>query len=138
MRSAPVVLFLARLAGCSSDPAAPAPAVIGTPHVAGTFRYQGGATGFFLRGTITFEQEDDTVRVVEVTYDNANDRRLVGEADLHDNVLDIVLVPENGDTDFEADCKFVFSADGSRFDVEFSDTNGDAGPLGSYTGTRQP
>lgn len=138
MRSGSAVLCLAFLAACSSDPAAPAPQAVGMPHVAGTFRYQGGATGYFLRGTIAFEQEDDTVRVVSVTYDNSNDRALVGEAVLDGNVLDIVLVPENGDTDFEADCKFVFSADGSRFDVEFSDTNGDAGPLGSYTGTRQP
>ena len=137
MRFAPVVLLAGLLAGCPSDPAPPAPAVIGTPHVAGTFRYQGGAIGFFLRGSITFEQEDDTVRIVEVTYDNANDRPLVGEAVLDNNVLDVVLVPGNGDTDFEADCKFVFSADGSRFEVEFSDTNGDNGPLGSYVGTRQ-
>jgi len=138
MRCAPLVLLAGLLAGCSSDPAPPVPLVIGTPQVAGTFRYQGGASGFFLRGSITFEQEDDTVRVVEVTYDNSNDRQLVGEGELDLNVLDIVLVPENGDTDFEADCKFVFSADGSRFDVEFSDTNGDNGPLGSYVGTRQP
>jgi hypothetical protein len=137
MRFAPVLLLALLLAGCSSDPAAPAPAVIGMPQVAGLFRYQGGATGFFLRGSITFEQEDDLVRVVAVTYDNANDRPLVGEAVLHGNVLDIVLVPENGDLDFEADCQFVFSADGSRFEVEFSDTNGDNGPLGSYVGTRQ-
>ena len=137
MRLAPFVLLAGLLTGCPSDPAAPAPAVIGTPHVAGTFRYQGGASGFFLRGSITFEQEDSTVRVVEVTYDNSNDRQLVGEGELDLNVLDIALVPENGDTDFEADCKFVFSADGSRFDVEFSDTNGDNGPLGSYVGTRQ-
>jgi len=137
MRCAPLVLLAGLLAGCSSDPAPPAAAVIGTPQVAGTFRYQGGASGFFLRGSITFEQEDDTVRVVEVTYDNSNDRQLVGEGELDLNVLDIVLVPENGDTNFEADCKFVFSADGSRFDVEFSDTNGDNGPLGSYFGARQ-
>ena len=137
MRLAPVVLVALLLAGCPSAPAAPALASVGTPNVAGTFRYQGGATGFFLRGSITFEQEDSTVRIVEVTYDNANDRPLVGEAALDGNVLDIVLVPDNGDTDFEADCKFVFSADGSRFDVEFSDTNGDNGPLGSYVGTRQ-
>jgi hypothetical protein len=136
MRSAPIVLLLGLLAGCPSDPAAPAPAGVGPPRVAGTFRYQGSAVEFLLRGSITFEQEDDRVRVVEVTYDNSNDRALVGEGVLHENVLDIVLVPENGDTDFEADCKFVFSADGSRFDVEFSDTNGDAGPLGSYVGNR--
>jgi len=137
MRFAPVLFLTFLLAGCPSDPAAPAQAVLGTPNVAGTFRYQGGATGFFLRGSITFEQEDDLVRVVEVTYENSNDRALVGEAVLDRNILDIVLVPENGDTDFEADCQFVFSADGSRFEVGFSDTNGDNGPLGSYVGTRQ-
>jgi hypothetical protein len=132
------VLVAGVLAGCSANAETPAAkGLAGVPAVAGTFRYQGSSFAFFLIGTITFEQSGDTVRVTQVTYDNSNDRPLVGEGTLHGNQLDILLVPENGDTDFEADVTFVFSADGSTFDVSFSDTNGDNGGLGSYQGTRQ-
>jgi hypothetical protein len=104
--------------------------------VAGTYDYA-GTFGHFLRGTVTFEQAGEMVRVVNVTYENANDRPLVGEAMLEGDRLEIVLVPENGDTDFHADVTFVFSADGDNFSVAFSDTNGDTGILGSYLGTRR-
>jgi len=110
----------------------------GVPQVAGTYTYQGGQFGFFLRGSITFEQTGDVVRVTGVTYDNANDRDLVGEATLAGNELDIELTPKNGDPDFRADVTFIFAPDGSTFEVAFSDTNGDAGDLGSYVGTKQP
>ena len=77
------------------------------------------------------------MRVTGTTYaNNANDRSLMGEADLAGNRLDIVLVPVNGDMDFEANVTFMFSEDSETFVASFSDTNGDMGPLGSYTGTR--
>ncbi len=120
--------------GCPST--APPPA--GQPiNVAGTFRYS-GRSFLSLRGTITFTQEGDQVRVTGATYDNSGDRDLVGgPAPIVGDTLNIVLVPKNGDPDYRADIKFVFTADGSQFSVQYSDTNGDAGDLGSYRGTRQ-
>ena len=102
------------------------------PDVAGTYRYTGS-----LRGTITLEQAGNTVRLVNTTYDNADDRPLIGEGTLTGNALVMRLVPENGDTDYEAEVRFVFDATGERFCVEFTDTNGDRGGLGSYIGRRQ-
>ncbi len=89
-----------------------------------------------MSGTITFAQEGDTVRVVNTTYDFGSDRALEGEAQLQGNTLLITLVPRNGDTDYRADVTFVFSGDGDEFCVSFSDTNGDAGELGSFVGVR--
>ncbi len=105
-------------------------------NVTGTFRYT-STTGYFLRGTITFEQTGNTVRVTGTTYDNANDRELEGEGTITGNRLDIALVPINGDNDYTADVTFLFSADGNRFCCAFDDTNGDVGPLGSYEGVRE-
>jgi hypothetical protein len=102
------------------------------PSVAGTYRYYGS-----LRGTITLEQAGSTVRLVDTVYDNADDRPLVGAGMLAGNVLEMHMVPENGDTDYEADVRFVFDATGDGFCVEFTDTNGDQGALGSYVGRRQ-
>ena len=99
--------------------------------VGGTYRYAGA-----LRGTIRLEQTGGTARIVNTTYENANDRPLVGTGSLAGNVFDVRLVPENGDTDYEAEVTFVFAEGGDTFCVEFSDTNGDRGPLGSYTGRR--
>lgn len=104
-------------------------------NVAGTYRYF-GTRPFLLIGTITFEQEGDLVRVTDTTYENSGDRRLMGQATLQGNRLNILLVPQNGDTDYLADVTFLFSEDGNEFCVEFSDTNGDAGELGTYRGTR--
>ena len=103
-----------------------------TLNVAGSYRYAGA-----LRGSITLEQTASTVRLVKTTYDNADDRPLVGEGTLQGNVLDMLLVPENGDTDYQALVRFVFDEPGDRFCVQFSDTNDDHGALGSYVGTRQ-
>lgn len=102
--------------------------------VAGVYRYS--SPTFQLAGTITLEQEGEVVRVVNTTYDFEDDRALMGEARLQGNLLDITLVPINGDTDYRANVRFTFSLDGDRFCVEFSDTNGDSGEQGSYTGVR--
>ena len=108
--------------------------------VSGVFRYRVGDPLDFsipmLSGTITFTQDGDTVRVVDTTYDFAQDRALEGEAQLEGNKLVIRLVPKNGDTDYIADIIFLFSEDGSEFCVEFSDTNDDTGALGSFVGAR--
>ena len=101
------------------------------PSALGTYRYTGS-----LRGTITLAQNGNTVRLVNTTYDNADDRPLVGEGLLAGNELRMRMVPENGDTDYEAEVRFVFDGAGDRFCVEFSDTNDDRGGLGSYVGQR--
>lgn len=103
--------------------------------VAGTYGYTGFSAGF-MSGTITFEQDGNTVRVVETTYNGVPNREVVGAGELKGNRLDIQLTPSNGDMDYRADVTFIFSEDGESFCVEFSDTNGDAGDLGSFTGTR--
>lgn len=103
--------------------------------VAGVFRYF-GERPLMLSGTITFEQEGNLVRVIDTTYDFSGDRRLMGEAVLQGNRLTIQLVPRNGDTDYRADVTFLFNKDGDEFCVEFSDTNGDTGGMGSYRGYR--
>ncbi len=119
----------------SSD--CPAEDPIAQVDVAGTWRYS-GADIFKLRGTITFEQQGSQVRVTDTTYDNSGDRRLQSEfTPLQGNKLVIVLTPKNGDTDYRADVTFLFRPDGDRFCVEFSDTNGDSGPMGTYTGFKQ-
>lgn len=113
-----------------------------TIDVSGVFRYGVGdlldLSVPTLSGTITFEQEGTTVRVVDTTYDLGLDRALEGTAELNGNKLVITLVPRNGDTDYRAEVTFVFSSDGGEFCVAFSDTNGDAGGLGSFVGRRIP
>jgi len=115
-----------------------------TINVAGVFRYVGNGVnaetggGFNLSGTITFEQQDNKVRVTDTSYDFSGLRRLESEfADLRGNELFLTLTPINGDTDYEAAIKFVFSEDGNEFCVEFMDTNNDQGALGSFTGVRK-
>ena len=112
--------------------------------VAGIFRYAGIGSnaetggGFNLSGTITFEQQDSTVRVTNTTYDFSGLRPLESEfADLRGNALFLALTPINGDTDYGAAVKFVFSEDGNEFCVEFTDANSDQGTLGSFTGVRE-
>ncbi len=112
--------------------------------VAGVFRYAGNGVnadtggGFHISGTITFEQQDNMVRVTDTTYDFGGLRRLESEfADLRGNELILILNPINGDTDYQAAIKFVFSEDGNEFCVEFVDTNNDQGALGSFAGVRQ-
>jgi hypothetical protein len=106
-----------------------------TVDVTGTFRYAGDVPGP-LTGTVVLEQEGDTVRVLDSTSDFSPNRALEGEGTLAGNRLDIRLVPRNGDTDYIADVTFVFSDGGREFCVSFSDTNDDAGVLGSFIGTR--
>jgi hypothetical protein len=137
------LLLLALVAACTSD-ADPEVAAwdceeqpLAAPDVNGVYRYEGSGPPYFLRGTITFEQTGATVRVLDTTYDNAADRALEGQGTLVGNRLDILLVPRNGDPDYEAEITFLFSPDGDFFCCAFSDTNSDAGPLGSYRGERQ-
>ena len=106
-----------------------------TIDVTGTYRYSGVAP-LSLSGTITFEQTGRRVLLVNTTYDLGGNRPLVGEANLDDNVLQMALIPENGDTDYRADVTFVFSDDGKQFCVAFRDTNNDSGSLGSFRGER--
>ena len=106
-----------------------------TIDVSGLFRYSGNVV-FSISGTIEFLQEGNTVHVLNTTYDLGDNRALMGEGTLVGNVLDIQLVPINGDTDFRADVFFIFNEDGNEFCVRFSDTNGDSGDLGSFTGRR--
>jgi hypothetical protein len=103
-----------------------------TVDVSGTYRYFGA-----LRGTITLEQRGADVQIVNTTYENADDRPLVGGGTLVGNTLEARLVPENGDTDYEALVTIVFDNGGDTFCVAFSDTNDDRGPLGSYIGQRR-
>jgi hypothetical protein len=132
---APALLVLACSGGNESPrtrPWCPTAESAAAPDVAGTYRYLGP-----LRGSITLEQTGTLVRLVDTTYDNADDRPLIGEGTLEGNVLQMRMVPENGETDYDALVNFVFDATGDRFCVQFSDTNGDRGALGSYTGRRQ-
>ncbi|MCH8148522.1 MAG: hypothetical protein IH987_11095 [Planctomycetes bacterium] len=134
-------------AGCSLQPLVEDCAdkrEVATINVAGVFRYAGNGanaeTGgsFNLSGTITFEQQDSMVRVTDTTYDSGGLRRLESEfADLDGNELLLNLTPINGDTDYEATIRFVFSEDGNEFCVGFTDTNSDQGALGSFTGVRR-
>jgi len=140
MLPTPVLLAVSCLAACGGGHTetgglCPGPDAGALVTVAGIYRYEGDSP-FLLRGTITFEQDGDTVRVTRVTYENSADRPLVGEGTLHGNRLDIGLVPENGDPDYHAQVSFLFGADGATFCVEFADTNGDTGPMGTYTGRR--
>jgi len=134
-----IVSLAAVMAGaCNPFPRCATENADATINVAGTYRYVGDKATL-LRGTITFEQQGNFVRVVNTTYDNSSDRALESAfTPLSGNRLDIVLVPRNGDTNYRADVTFIFSEDGNSFCVEFSDTNGDAGPLGTYSGLRLP
>jgi hypothetical protein len=92
---------------------------------------------YALRGDIAFTQAGTRVTIGGVTYDNADDRPLMGQADLVGNRLDAVLVPTNGDTDYRADVSFIFDQQGTSFCLlGFSDTNGDIGGPASYFGSR--
>ena len=106
--------------------------------VSGTFRYAGfirGPGAGFLSGSITFDQVSDIVNVTQTTYDFTNNREVIGQAQLVGNRLDIQLEPISGG--YTADVVFIFTPDGDEFCVEFHDTNGDFGDLGSFDGTRQ-
>lgn len=101
------------------------------PDVSGTFEWLAeisGANTYTITGLIAFEQEGTRVSVGPNTHSNPSNRELVGEADLTGNVLEIVMVPKNGDTDYTANVTLRFEADGSRFAGEFTDTNNDFGP----------
>jgi hypothetical protein len=141
MRRVPALLLL--LAGCNSSNGDPLPAAFNCEEIAtavvdvtGTYRYT-GSPGHFLRGTITFVQTGPAVACTGTTYENAADRELEGVGVMVGNRLEITLVPINGDLDYTADIVFLFSPDGDEFCCGYSDTNGDTGPLGSYTGVRQ-
>jgi hypothetical protein len=76
--------------------------------------------------------------VTDTTYDTGHDRALEGSGPWEGNRATVVLTPKNGDTDYSATVTFAFSADGRAFClVAFSDTNGDRGGEGTYTGIRQ-
>ena len=104
--------------------------------VDGVYRYS-ARTALIINGTITFESDGSTVRVTNTTDDSGSNRALEGVAELEGNTLSIILFPINGDTDYQADVTFVFSEGGDRFCVSFSDTNDDAGDLGSFVGVRE-
>ena len=81
------------------------------------------------QGTITFVQTGPVVQVTGTTHDAPGNRDLTGSGTFVGNVLDISLVPKNGDTDYTATMRFTFSEDdgGDRFQTDFSDTNADHG-----------
>ena len=129
--------------GCGCGDAGEAPRPCGPEDaalsldVAGTYDYA-STDGYALRGTITFEQQGALVRVTQTSYENADDRSLMGEAELAGNRLDITLVPVNGDRDYAADVAFLFGEPTPGFCViGFSDTNGDFGGAQSYVGRLQ-
>ncbi|MEE9298187.1 MAG: hypothetical protein V3V29_04045 [Acidimicrobiia bacterium] len=105
--------------------------------MSGTYQFVGEEIPNTMKGTITFEQEGDLVRVTGTTYENNPSRELKGEATIKGRRLEIVLVPINDDPTYEAEVLFIFSEDGNTFEVSFTDTNGDEGDMGSYTGVRQ-
>lgn len=112
-------------------------------NVAGVYRYSGTGknevTGFpfQLSGTITFEQDGRMVRVSGSTYDGGALRSVQSEfTEFSGNRLDLLLTPNNGDTDYRAEVKFVFTEDGNQFCVAFTDTNADQGDAGSFVGIR--
>ncbi len=104
--------------------------------VAGVYGYYSQV--FALSGTITFAQQGNRVSVLETTYDGADDRSLLGEAELAGNRLDMTLTPANGDTDYSADVSLIFDDGGASFCLaQFSDTNDDAGGEGTYRGRQR-
>ena len=106
--------------------------------VTGTYDYRGNIPHLLL-GSITLRQTGATVDVTETTYTNSTaNRPLIGTGTLVGNTLDITLVPENGDLDYEAYVTFRFADGGDTFCVAFDDTNADMGGMGSFTGTRRP
>lgn len=149
-KSNPLLIVLAALAagvGCAifacipgvtvNDPGCPPENANAAIDVSGVWRYA-GENIFLLRGTITFEQQGNQVRVTDTTYDNAGDRALKSEfTPLQGNKLVLVMTPKNGDTNYTANVTLLFSDDGKKFCCEFSDTNGDAGDMGTYTGFKQ-
>ena len=118
-------------AGCGQDLGIPADPSAATPTVSGTYDWtatiQGASPGLGL-GTITFAQDGDVVTITDTTHGNPADRDLMGSATFEGNVLVMQMVPRNGDPDYTADVTFRFTADGSRFDVDFTDSNNDFGP----------
>jgi hypothetical protein len=161
-----LALAAALASGCIDDGTAGpvrCPAADPAASVVANGRYRYASYQFTLRGSITFAQEaqpsgEQLVRVTDTTYDNANDRPLVGQATLQGNRLDIRLVPKAGNDagnhggndagddapigggrpDYDAQVSFVFYEAGARFCVlGFSDSNGDIGGSGSYFGQMQ-
>ena len=110
---------------------------LSTLDVSGTYQFVGEELPNTMKGTITFEQEGDLVRVTGTKYENNPSRELKGEATINGTRLEIVLGPINDDPTYEAEVLFIFSEDGDTFEVSFTDTNGDEGDMGSYTGVRQ-
>ena len=141
------ILLTAALGGCSTEQeptvahdgntVATAPGTLPTLDVSGTYQFVGEEVPNTMKGTITFEQEGDLVRVTGTKYENNPARELKGEATIKGTRLEIVLVPINDDPTYEAEVLFIFSEDGDTFEVSFTDTNGDEGDMGSYTGVRQ-
>jgi len=142
-----VILLTAALVGCGAErePTAAddgntvvaAPGTWSMLDVSGTYEFGGEEVPNTMKGTITFEQEGDLVRVTGTKYENNPSRELKGEATIKGTRLEIVLVPINDDPTYEAEVLFIFSEDGDTFEVSFTDTNGDEGDMGSYTGVRK-
>jgi hypothetical protein len=126
-RWAPFALWLLAAAfGCSADEPI---------RVEGTYLYD--SKTYALRGTITFTQTGDLIRITDTTYEMADHRPVIGEGTLRGPHLDAILVPQNGDTDYRADVKFEFSAAGRHFRLlGFTDSNGDFGGEDCYFGDR--
>ena len=109
----------------SAEPTASIPNVDGIYEWIAEIR---GANTYTLTGTITFEQDGPTVSIANTIHSNPANRDLVATADLEGNVLNMMMVPRNGDTDYTADVTMRFTSDGARFESEFDDTHDDFGP----------
>ena len=121
----------------SITPATTALGTLSVLDVSGIYQFVGEEVPNTMKGTITFDQEGDLVRVTGTTYEDNPSRELKGEATIKGTRLEIVLVPINDDPTYEAEVLFIFSEDGNTFEVSFTDTNGDEGSMESYTGVRQ-
>ena len=141
------ILLTAALVGCGAEQeptvaddgntVVTAPGTLSRLDVSGTYQFVGEEVPNTMKGTITFEQEGDLVRVTGTKYENNPSRELKGEATIKGTRLEIVLVPIDDDPTYEAEVLFIFSEDGDTFEVSFTDTNGDEGDMGSYRGVRQ-
>lgn len=115
------------IAGCSGRSITENPDATNV-NVAGTYTW-GGAPPVLVDGDCTFEMDGDAVRLVQNTHILPEFREVVGEGTLKGNVVEMTARPKNGDTDYEAYLEIVWAEDGSQFECNFTDTNGDVGPV---------
>ena len=97
-------------------------------NVAGKFSW-GFNPPVLVDGECTFELDGDTVLLVQNTHILPEFREVVGKGKLNGNVVEMTVRPSNGDTDYEAQLELIWSEDGSQFQCNFTDTNGDVGPV---------